>query len=177
MICKRRVAARLQALAQRLEIDGPVFLAHRLEHLDACDAVIGAALVAIVLQLDLDPVAQARRGDTVHGVVVLRLTDGQPRDPQPALPSRHIPRSRPSRSRSPAHDRRAARPSGRPCWHISGSAHVPDFPARCGTGRWNRSSCRPARAGRSRCRGRSDTGCSCGPASLLFDCSQKRSFS
>jgi hypothetical protein len=51
-------AAGLQPLAQRVEIDRPVFLAHRLEHLDRGDAVIGPALVAVVLQLDLHPVRQ-----------------------------------------------------------------------------------------------------------------------
>jgi hypothetical protein len=45
-------------------------------------------------------------------------------------PSRHIRRTRPSRSRSPAHDRRAGRPSGRPSRRISRSARPPGFPAR-----------------------------------------------
>ena len=45
------------------EIGRPVFLADRLEHLDRGDAVVDAGLVAIVLQLDLDPVGEARARD------------------------------------------------------------------------------------------------------------------
>ena len=55
-------------------------LAHRLEHLDGCDTVIRARLVAVVLQLDVDPVGQALLENALLRVVVLFLRDGEARD-------------------------------------------------------------------------------------------------
>ena len=80
------MAPGFQPFAQAVEIDRPVFLAHRLEHLDRGDAVIGAALVAVILQLDLHPVRQPRLGHPRHGIIVLRLRNGQTGHAQPALP-------------------------------------------------------------------------------------------
>ena len=56
-------AAGREPVAQLPEEDRPVSLADRLEHLDRGDAVVDAALVAIVLQLDLHLLGEPRLGD------------------------------------------------------------------------------------------------------------------
>ena len=93
---QRCVPSGLEPLAQRVEIDRPVFFAHRLEHLDAGDPVIGAALVPVVLQLDLHPVAQAGGGDALHRIIVLRLADRQPGHLQAPLPRRIFRKTAPA---------------------------------------------------------------------------------
>src|SRR4051812_48308857 len=54
-----RNAAVGEALRYLLEVDRPILLADRFKHLDRGDAVVGAGLVAVVLQLDVDPFGQA----------------------------------------------------------------------------------------------------------------------
>ena len=47
-------ALRRQPLAQAIEIDRPVFLTDRFEHLDGCYPVVAAGYVAIILIADFD---------------------------------------------------------------------------------------------------------------------------
>ena len=60
-------AARLQAGEQRLEIDRPVLLADRLDHLDRDDVVETAAGVAVVLQAQVAGAEQAGLGEALLG--------------------------------------------------------------------------------------------------------------
>ena len=80
-------AAGLEPVAQLAEIGRPIFLADGLEHLDRGDAVIDAALVAIVLQLDVDAVREARLEDALACEGVLLLRDGEPVTRAPIWPA------------------------------------------------------------------------------------------
>jgi hypothetical protein len=72
--------ARQQPVTQLRKIIRPELLADRLDHLDRGDAVITIALVAIVLQPDLDLVVQAGFLNALLREVTLLLADGQPDD-------------------------------------------------------------------------------------------------
>src|SRR3569832_215086 len=69
-----------QAIAQLREIARPEFFAYRLAHLDGGDAVILIALIAIVLQPDLDAIAEAGGLNASLGEVTLLLADGESDD-------------------------------------------------------------------------------------------------
>ena len=80
MTCRPAMPPSVRRSRHLLEVDRPILLAHRLEHLDGCDTVIRARLVAVVLQLDVNPVGQALLENALLRVVVLFLRDGEARD-------------------------------------------------------------------------------------------------
>ena len=61
MICRPATPPGRQDVVDLAEIGGPVFLAHRFEHLDGGDAVEAALNVAIVDQPDVGAIATDRR--------------------------------------------------------------------------------------------------------------------
>ena len=71
-----RLFARFQAISQRFEIDGPIFLANRLEHLNRGDPIIKPRFIAVILHLDLDLIRQARAGNPINRVIMLLARDG-----------------------------------------------------------------------------------------------------
>ena len=83
---KCRLSAGLEALADLVEIDRPVFLAHRLEHLDRGDAVIAAGFVAVILKLERHLVGKTSLFNAFNGILVLFLADRQAGHIQAARP-------------------------------------------------------------------------------------------
>src|SRR5581483_5414095 len=73
-------SARQQPVTQLRKILRPELLADRLDHLDRGDAVVALALVAIILQPDLDLVAEAGLLDTLLREVPLLPADGETDD-------------------------------------------------------------------------------------------------
>src|ERR1700722_10065874 len=74
-------AAGQQPVAQLREILWPELFADRLDHLDRGDPVVLLALVAVVLQPDLDLVGEAGVLDARLREIALLLADGQPDHP------------------------------------------------------------------------------------------------
>src|SRR5262249_3821898 len=73
-------SARQQPITQLRKISRPELLADRLDHLDRCDPVIALALVAIVLQADLDLLVEAGGLDALLREIALLPADGEPDD-------------------------------------------------------------------------------------------------
>ena len=68
-----RLRTRLERSVDRREVVAVVLRADRLEHLDRDDGIVRAAEVAVVTQLDVDPVVEACLVDALAREVVLRL--------------------------------------------------------------------------------------------------------
>ena len=118
--------------------------------------------VAVVMQLDVDAVGEAGCGDPLAGQVVLRLRDGDASSRGSPARRRRTARSRPSRCRSRGRDCPGSRPASSAMRRYFDALGVGERLVRMSRReRSSRSSSRPARAGRSRCRGRSARRC-CG---------------
>ncbi len=74
------LAARLQTLPELGEIEPPIFLADRLEHLDRDDPVVEAGFITVILKTESDAIAKTGLFDARFGVGELLPADRQPGD-------------------------------------------------------------------------------------------------
>jgi hypothetical protein len=91
-----RASARLEALAQFGEIGRPVFFTHSLEHLDGDDRIILPGLVTVILEPQVDLVAEAGVLDPVAGEGQLFVGNRQPGDPASDLARREFGKTAPA---------------------------------------------------------------------------------